>query len=162
LKPKIMLDYPDEVAMLISDLKCYHSEFVILDVMRVFHMSDENDNTEMQKIISVLNDIQDKTGAAICLIHHDNKREEASLTERARGASAIAGYAEFICGLRVVDDEQWVREFRCELKAAMPPDKFYWKIVDTENSAIRLDRVDWTPPKVKRGSKREAEDDVPF
>ena len=161
LKPKIMLDYPDEVAALIADLKRYQSEFVILDVMRVLHSADENDNTEMQKVISVLNLIQDATGAAVCLIHHDNKREDATLTERARGASAIAGYAEFICGLRVVDDAEWVREFSCELKAAMAPDKFYWKINDTADNGIKLERVQWTPP-VRNRRKANTETEVPF
>jgi RecA-family ATPase len=162
MKPKIMLDYPDEVAALITELKRYQTEFLILDVMRVLHGSDENDNTEMQKILDTLNGIQEQVGCSICLIHHDNKRVEASLTERARGASAIAGYAEFICGLRVVDEGEWVREFSCELKAAMAPEKFYWKILDTPDDAIKVERVQWTP--LARGRKNAGvrEEEIPF
>jgi len=153
LRPKIMLDYPEDVERLIGDLQRYGTEFLILDVMRVLHGSDENDNTEMQKIIDVLNHIQEKTGASICLIHHDNKREDATLTERARGASAIAGWAEFICGIRVVDEVEWIREFTCELKASMAPDKFYFKILDTADGAIELARVPYEPP--KRGQRKQ-------
>lgn len=153
MRPKVMLDDEPQVVSLIADLKKYQSEFLILDVMRVLHGADENDNTEMQRILSVLNRIQDEVGCSVCLVHHDNKREDATLTERARGASAIAGYAEFICGLRVVDEDEWVREFCCELKAAMPPDKFYWKIFDTEDDAIKVERVEWTPP--TRGRKKK-------
>jgi AAA domain/CHC2 zinc finger len=146
VKPKIMLDDPGEVKTLIDDLKSYQSEFLIFDVMRVLHGAEENDNTEMQKIIDVLNTIQDKCGCSICLIHHDNKREDASLTERIRGASAIAGYAEFICGIRVVDQEEHVRQFECELKASIAPDRFYWKINDMADGGIKLERTTWTPP----------------
>lgn len=153
LKPKIMLDYPEDVAALVADLKRYQTEFLILDVMRVLHSAEENDNTEMQKIIDVLNGIQAETGASVCLIHHDNKREDATLTERARGASAIAGWAEFICGIRVVDDVDWVREFQCELKAAMAPSNFYWKIIDTADGGIELARTHWEPPQRKRNGK---------
>lgn len=163
LKPKIMLDYPDDVTALISDLKRYETEFLILDVMRVLHGSEENDNTEMQKIIDVLNHIQSETGASICLIHHDNKRDDASLTERARGASAIAGWAEFICGIKIVDEVEWIREFTCELKAAMAPEKFHYKILDTPEDAIKLERVPWTPP--ARGSRKHKDveqQDPPF
>jgi len=159
LRPKIMLDYPEDVQKLVEDLKRYETEFLILDVMRVLHASDENDNTEMQKIIDVLNHIQEDTGASICLIHHDNKREDATLTERARGASAISGWAEFICGIRVVDEVDWVREFTCELKASMAPDKFYFRIADTSEGGIELVRTEYERPQ-KRG-KRETSD-VPF
>ena len=156
LKRKMMLDSPDDVTALVNDLKRYGTEFLILDVMRVLHGSEENDNTEMQKIIDVLNSIQDQTGAAICLVHHDNKREDASLTERARGASAIAGWAEFIAGIRVVDEVNATREFVCELKAAMAPDKFYFRIIDTPDSHVELARIPWTPPARNGRHKKES------
>lgn len=162
LRPKIMLDYAEDVDKLVADLKRYETEFLILDVMRVLHGSDENDNTEMQKIIDVLNHIQEETKASICLIHHDNKREDATLTERARGASAIAGWAEFICGIRVIDDSEWVREFTCELKASMAPDKFYFKIIDTADGGIELSRVQYEPPKRGRKSGTKTESETPF
>jgi 5S rRNA maturation endonuclease (ribonuclease M5) len=156
LKPKIMLDYPDDVAALVADLKRYQTEFLVLDVMRVLHSAEENDNTEMQKVIDVLNHIQSETGASICLIHHDNKRDDATLTERARGASAIAGWAEFICGIRVVDETDWTRQFECELKAAMAPERFYFRIMDTQGGGIELGRVQWESPK-KTKSKQEVQ-----
>lgn len=153
LKPKIMLDYPDDVAVLIADLKRYQAEFIILDVMRVLHGAEENDNTEMQKVIDVLNHIQTETGASICLIHHENKRDDVPLTERARGAGAIAGWTEFICGIRVVDKSDWTREFECELKATVAPNNFYYRIIDTAEDGIELARVNWEPPKRSRGQK---------
>jgi 5S rRNA maturation endonuclease (ribonuclease M5) len=159
LKPKIMLDYPDDVVALIGDLKRYQTEFLILDVMRVLHSAEENDNTEMQKVIDILNHIQAETGACICLIHHDNKREDATLTERARGASAIAGWAEFICGIRIAEDVEWTREFECELKAAPAPQKFYFRILDTMNGGVEIVRVAWEPPKKGRAAKGA---EVPF
>src|SRR5208337_4004768 len=146
LKPKFMLDDPTEVNDLILDLKRYQSEFLILDVMRVLHGADENDNTEMQKVIDVLNRIQEETGCSIELIHHTNKREDATLTESARGAGSIAGWCEFVCGIKVVDEADWTRDFVCELKAAMSPDRFYWRIIDTPDDGISLTRVNWTPP----------------
>lgn len=156
MHPKFTLDNEEKVEALISDLKKSRTEFLILDVMRVLHSFDENDNNEMQKVIDTLNRIQEQCGCSICLIHHDNKREDASLTERARGASAIAGYAEFIFGIRVVDEEEHVREFNCELKAAMAPDKFHFKILDTADDGITLDRVTWTPKNKRAKGKADA------
>lgn len=150
VKPKIMLDYPEDVAALIEDLKRYKTEFLIMDVMRVLHAQDENDNTEMQRVIDVLNHINEQTGASICLIHHDNKRTEGSLTERARGASAISGWAEFICHIEVVEEADWTRQFACDVKASEPPPKFYWRIVDTADRGVELARVNYEPPKRSR------------
>jgi hypothetical protein len=164
LRPKFVLDDPNEVKNLVTDLKRYQTEFLILDVMRVLHSSDENDNTEIQKIVDVLNGIQQDVGCSICMIHHHNKKDDVPLTERARGASAIAGYAEFICGIGLTDADEKVREFECELKASIAPDMFYWRITDTAEDGIKLERTDWTPPQRKRSSQSSstATKDIPF
>jgi hypothetical protein len=143
--PKIMLDYPDDVAILIGNLKKQRTEFLILDVMRVLHGSEENDNTEMQKIINVLNHIAEEVGCSICLVHHSSKSEALSVTQNARGASAIFGWAEFAIGISVADEETWTRGFAAEVKVAMAPRPFCWRIVDTLGGGLRLDRVEYTP-----------------
>jgi putative DNA primase/helicase len=161
MTPKIMLDCPEDVAALIADLKRQQSEFIILDVMRVMHGAEENDNTEMQKIVDALNRIQDSTGCPICLLHHTNKDKDASLTESARGAGAIAGWGEFVMGVRVEDEIEWVREFLCEIKADLPPERFFWKILNTADGGTKLERVEYAPS--TRGRKRnEVNDNTPF
>lgn len=169
MRPRFMLDNEDEVKVLITDLKRYQTEFLILDVMRVLHEAEENDPTEMQKIVSVLNRIQDETGCSICTVHHEKKghTEDLTLTERARGASSIGGYAEFICGISLVDRATWTRDFEYDLKADVPSDKFYWRILDTAENNISLERAEWSPPERKSRKKREAvgdntEQEIPF
>jgi hypothetical protein len=162
MSPKIMLDNPTEVDGLIADLKRYQSEFLILDVMRVMHGVEENDNTQMQKIIDTLNRIQDNAGCSICLLHHTNKDRDASLTESARGAGAIAGWGEFVLGVRVEDEIEWVREFLCEIKADSPPERFYWKITNTPEGGTKLERVEYTPPSNRRKRNNEVNFDTPF
>lgn len=152
MTPKIMLDCPEDVAALITDLKRQQSELLILDVFRVIHGAEENNNTDMQKVIDTLNRIQDNAGCSICLLHHTNKDRDASLTESARGAGAIAGWGEYVLGVRVEDETEWVREFLCEIKADLPPEKFYWKIMNTAEGGTKLERVDYIPP--SNGKKR--------
>jgi putative DNA primase/helicase len=144
LRPRVMLDNPEDIVKLISDLKCHQSEFLILDVFRVLHGVDENDSTLMQKlVIDPVNRIQDAVGCAVCLIHHTNKQADTTLTESIRGASAIAGFAEFVIGVRIEEEESWTREFLCELKASTPPEKFFFRILDTPENGIKLERVEW-------------------
>jgi RecA-family ATPase len=159
-----MLDYPEDCARLIADLKSHGSEFLILDVMRVLHGAEENDPSEMQKIINELNKIQEGFGGGICLIHHSRKNGdgEDSLTESARGASSIAGWAEFVCGVGMVDEEEHIRIFRAELKAAEPPPICYFKILDTADAGVKLERVEYTPPSNRGRKRNETNADVPF
>lgn len=154
--PDMKIDDPDMLAALMRDLDKAKTEFLILDVFRKLHSAEENDNTEMQKVIDCVSQIQEKVGCQIAIIHHDNKREDATLTERARGASAIAGFAEWIIGLKVVNPEapkhEWVREMEIEIKAALPPDNFHYVIKDQTppKTGICLERVYWEPPKKNR------------
>jgi 5S rRNA maturation endonuclease (ribonuclease M5) len=165
LKPKIMLDYPDDVTALIADLKRYQSEFLILDVMRVLHAGDENDNNDMQKVVNTMNRIQGDTGVSICLIHHESKNNlpGTRLTERVRGGSAIAGWLEWVVGITQMEDQMpWTRKFECELKIAEPVDPFYWRIIRGADDSTELARVSWEPPKNGWRRHEDAKSDAPF
>lgn len=159
--PTMKLDDPDLLSKLLRDLEKVKTEFLILDVFRKLHDAEENDNTEMQKVMDIVTSIQEKVGCQICLVHHDNKREDATLTERLRGASAIAGFAEWVLGMKVVNPEapkhEWVREMEVEIKAALPPDNFHFQIKDAvpPKVGICLERVFWEPPKKNRGKKAD-------
>jgi RecA-family ATPase len=165
LKPKVMLDYPDDVAMLVTDLKRYQTEFLILDVMRVLHGGDENDNNVMQKVVDSMNRIQGETGVSICLVHHESKNQTPGtrLTERVRGGSAIAGWFEWVIGITQMEDEApWTRKFECELKIAEPVDPFYWRIIRGPDDSTELARVEWTPPKNGRRKHDGVKEEAPF
>lgn len=161
--PRLMIDEPGDMRQLIAGIEKRRIEFLILDVFRRIHSADENDPNEMQHIIDVVCDIQAKTGAQVCLVHHKRKESGdrgvvSSLTDSARGSSVIAGYAEWICGLKVVNPEaakhEWVREVEVELKAAIAPDRWYCQFIDQpgENAGISVERVFWSPP--KKGKKK--------
>jgi hypothetical protein len=81
-----------------------------------------------------------------------------ALTEMTRGASAIAGWCEWIAGIAVVDKDEWVRSMEIELKGAESPKKFYWKIEDdgaAGETFIRLSKMDdsYEPPKKSKKRK---------
>jgi len=155
---RLMLDDPDDMTKLLHGLEKCKAEFLVLDVLRRLHDADENDGSEMSRIIETVCGIQEKVGCQILVIHHDNKREDATLTERIRGSSAIAGFAEFVIGLKVVNPQEpkhdWVREVEVEIKAALPPDNFFMRYVDmpAPGNGLSVERVHWEPP--KRGKKK--------
>ena len=158
-QPGVMLDRSEDVSSLIAQLKKKKIEFLILDVMRVFHSAEENDSTDMQtKVINPLNRIAEEVGCSICMIHHSAKDESLSVSRNARGSSGIFGWAEFAIGIRIADEGMRVRQFECQIKAADAPQSFYWQALDMPGGALKLERSDWTPPKRRRGKDAETQE----
>ena len=118
---ELMLDNEEQVSELMDALKQRQIEFAIFDVFNVLHAADENDNTEMRRVLRQLSKIQAEVGCAIGVVHHFNKAEQGSMTQRLRGSSAIAGWAEWLIGISMADEEQKIRRMEFELKAAQPP-----------------------------------------
>jgi replicative DNA helicase len=139
--PSFMLDNEQEVRNLVAALRERKIEFVILDVLNVLHRSDENDNTQMAEVLRKAKRIQDETGAALGIIHHFNKSDSSTrITRRLRGASAIAGFAEWVIGISMADEENGIRKMEFELKAGAPPDPVYF-VMDGQEGNVRVKRI---------------------
>jgi hypothetical protein len=137
----LMLDNEREMDELIGAVKERKIEFVLLDVFNVLHSADENDNTQMAAVLRRVRRIQDRTGAAIGIIHHYSKAEgQGRITQRLRGASAIAGFAEWIIGLRLVNEDGQIRQMEFELKAGASPAPINF-CIDSSDNKLKLRRV---------------------
>jgi RecA-family ATPase len=140
------LDDDENVVRTIADIKRHQLEFVVLDVLDRMHSSDENDNREMAKVIAQIVRIEEETGASIGIIHHLSKSNDGNITQRLRGAGAIAGFAQWLIECHIHDEEKKVRQMQFEVKAACPPDPIYWQIDEDKMAGIiRLGRVDYEP-----------------
>ena len=139
--PSFMLDNDGEVRNLIAALRERKIEFCILDVLNVLHRADENDNSQMADVLRKAKRIQDETGAALGIIHHFNKSDAATrITRRLRGASAIAGFAEWVIGISMADEENGIRKMEFELKAGAAPDPIYF-VMDGQEGSVRVKRI---------------------
>lgn len=155
--PSFRLDESELFAPMIAELKAVQPEFAILDVFNILHGADENDNTEMRRILEEVNRLQREVGCAIGLVHHFNKNAEGSLTQRLRGAGAIGGWAEWLIGVEAQD--QFVRKMQFEIKAAQPPEPLHFRISGEDfDNWKRIERTDWLPEKA--GAKRSRVEDL--
>lgn len=146
------IDVEELFAPMVAELKAARTEFVILDVFNRLHSEDENDNTDMRKVLDHLDRLQREVGCGIAVVHHYNKSGDGTLTQRLRGAGAIAGWAEWMIGLDRVDDK--IRKMQFDIKAAESPDPLYFRISGEDfDNWKRVERTDWVP--VTRRSKVE-------
>jgi hypothetical protein len=152
--PAFRLDESELFGPMIAELKTVQPEFVILDVFNILHGADENDNTEMRKVLEELNRLHREVGCAVGVIHHFNKNSEGGLTQRLRGAGTIAGWAEWLIGVEAADEH--VRKIQFELKAAQAPEPTHYRITGEDyDNWKRIERTDWAPT-----AKRSKIDDL--
>lgn len=139
----LMLDNKIELQELIDNLKLLRSQIVFLDVFNVMHAAEENDNTEMRKVLNQVTRIQNEVGCSVFLVHHFNKgNPDDPLTQRLRGAGAQAGFAEVVIGIRYADRKDKTRKAEFELKAGESPAPVYYQIQsENDNNISRLARL---------------------
>ena len=157
--PVFKLDVPEQLTEMMSALKVLKPDVVILDVLNILHGSDENDNTEMRKVLDHANLISTEVQCSLCVLHHFNKdSKNTRLTQRIRGAGAMAGWVEYVVGIHRTSDDtedpgRWA-EF--ELKAASAPSKVYFTIRSDEVGTRTTIEVE--PPPIKHTRKARKKD----
>jgi len=153
----LMLDDVEQLAALIAAMQEKRIEFCILDVLNVLHDADENDNTEMRRVLARVSQIRKEVGCQVCIVHHSVKDwdETKTLSQLARGSSAISGFAEFIVGIRMVDETTQTRQMQFETKSSEPMPSFYWRMRDLSLSGgVVLERDPNYQPAAKRPVSR--------
>ncbi|MEI7996721.1 MAG: helicase RepA family protein [Methylococcaceae bacterium] len=80
---------------------CQGTRLIVLDTLSRIHQRDENSNGDMAVLISVLEYVAARTGAAVLFLHHVNKGSamagQTDQQQAARGASALVDNARW-CG----------------------------------------------------------------
>ena len=131
----LLIDNPEHVDEIIHSLLHHKIQFAIFDVLNILHEADENDNTEMRKVMNKFSYIQAKTGCSIAVVHHLGKID-GKWVRRLRGASSIHGWVEWLIGVSEAVPEARIRKMEFELKAAEAPDPVYYKIVSEKGSNL--------------------------
>jgi hypothetical protein len=129
--PQFKLDNPEQFNEMLVALKQFGPEIVFLDVLNIMHTSEENDNTQMRKVLDKADELGKELSCSISVLHHFNKETKARLTERIRGASSMSGWVEWVIGLhkdKEEDDEDTLRWAEFDLKASSPPNHLYFHI----------------------------------
>jgi hypothetical protein len=138
--PQLMIDDEAQLRELLDALAVFQPEFTFFDVFNVIHTAEENDNTEMRTVLRKLSLIQEEIKCGIGLVHHYGKSQDRTMTQRLRGASAIAGWMEWLIGISMHDEANKIRKMEFELKAAEPPAPILYHIVSgTGIARLQLD-----------------------
>lgn len=97
-------------------------KLLMMDPFVGVHEVNENDNMQINKVVDCFRRITDRTGCAICLVHHARKggglRGDA---DKSRGASALINACRVAHDISVMDDNE-------ADKFGIPPNKRYWYI----------------------------------
>jgi len=155
-KQTLFLDNPPDLRLLINNLKRLKCEFAIFDVLNVLHTKDENDNSEMRKVMSSVDLIRNEVGCQVMILHHAKQaaRENNDIVDASRGASAVQGFAEFKWRIKTEDEDEGLRSIRFKVKSGFAHKPIFFKIIDQPNGGVTLERQE--PPQKEAKKKRAA------
>jgi RecA-family ATPase len=125
--PQFFLDDDSCMGPVSEELEEFRPDFLFIDVLKVVHSADENDNTSMNRVMQRVTGLTTRLNCSACIIHHEGYAGRGgSLKQRARGASSIGGWPEWVLAMSIKnpDDPQreWVRRISFESKAAASHD----------------------------------------
>lgn len=122
----------DEMAMW---LRAENIEFCIIDVLARLHFGKENSADDMTKVMLKFDELAEKSGAQVCVIHHSNAAGEG------RGSSAIDGWADYIFRMESDIDDDSLKKLSVRTKASghvIPKMMKYRQSEDLTESRIEL------------------------
>lgn len=104
---------PDEAADISADIQALVAErglqdvsCIVLDTYRRTLAGDENSNQDAQAYVSACDDLRDKLGCAVVVVHHSLRTGKANQTEiRMTGASSLHASCDCQIALRTTTDD---------------------------------------------------------
>ena len=97
------LDDPADELLLENEIRGFGAGLVIFDALADLMEGDENSKQDTQPIFCALRRLAERTGAALCIIHHANKMGGY------RGSSAIKGAVDLMVQVTSEDGSEFVK-----------------------------------------------------
>lgn len=103
------LSNPDHLDIVAKEAINHRADLIVIDTLAAaFALSNENDNSEAERVVvKPLKELSRKTGAAVLVIHHIGKAGETgdrSKLYAGRGASAFAAAARLVMNMEPMKD----------------------------------------------------------
>jgi len=136
----------------------YKPDFIILDPLRNVHTLDEDNATEMTKLLTFLREINKKHLCSILLVCHNKKSSNANsndLGSQVRGSNALLGWRDVALFLKEEKDKTIkVTLYNRDILSAKP---FFFelKIEENKNGNISKAYLEVTTPDQKVNEKRQ-------
>jgi len=110
-------------------------EFCVVDVLNRLHDQEENSSGDMTKVMQAFDELAERGGCQVCVIHHTNKGGGV------KGSTSIEGWADWIARLEQSAEQQEVKtlSLRTKLSGTVAPRTIrYWQSADQRQSSIQL------------------------
>ena len=135
-KKGLNLNRTKDFDLIRGKIENHQSEFVMIDPMYRFHSGDENKSSEMKNFFSQTDQLTEKCGVAVILVHHFGKPTEFERegAQMLRGSSTIFDYGDSYLSLKRQSRNK-PKEYitiAFELRNAEDPDSLYlWRNPET-------------------------------
>jgi KaiC/GvpD/RAD55 family RecA-like ATPase len=141
---------------LLNDMTVLKPALIVFDTLAYMVAAaslDENSNSDMSKLVSAFNRIQQATGATVLILHHATKDGRWE-----RGAGALRGACDMIVEVSNADSFITVSCSKSKDAAAFKPKRLQLVPVEGSDSAVLIpsDQVTWRADSKLSDNEREA------
>jgi len=140
---------PKDMARILWLIRRTKAEVVIIDPISCYHHADENNNSEMRKFLSAIDQIKGKTGAAVVLVHHFSKSTDKKGKHRIRGATTISDWADTVVELSAGSPANQLKAKFLKLRNGAPLQDIHLKRNENFIHEVVEDKAKCPPEKVK-------------
>ena len=150
------LDTPAGQEYLMKAMTAVEPEVLIIDPLYKVMMGEENDTTDVRKILDFLDTLIEAFNCSVVLIHHPGK----DLKKRARGSSVLEGWVDSLIEMKRTTDEE-KPELRVKFTprllrhAELPPEPFLASMVDFEFEIEETEPIQTVESKIRAMGDRQ-------
>jgi hypothetical protein len=116
-------------------LRAGEVEFTVIDVLNRIHSQQENSSDDMTRVMQRFDELAEKSGSQICVIHHTSK------SGGIKGSTSIEAWADYVCRLEPDVGDESIKKLLLKTKsisAVEPRFMRYWQSPDESRSQIKL------------------------
>jgi KaiC/GvpD/RAD55 family RecA-like ATPase len=131
------IDRPQDLEEMAGWLKSEGVEFCVIDVLNRLHDQQENHSDDMTRVMQRFDELAQRAGCQVCVIHHTNKAGGV------KGSTAIEGWADYVVRLEQSPEDESVKRLFIKTKSSgtIPARTIrYWQSEDQSESRIGLVR----------------------
>ena len=129
------IDVQQDLDEMAEWLRAGEIEFTVIDVLNRLHSQQENSSDDMTRVMQRFDELAEKSGSQICVIHHTSKAGGI------KGSTAIEAWADYVCRLEPDPCDESVKKLLLKTKsvsAVEPRFMQYWQSPDESMSRIKL------------------------
>jgi hypothetical protein len=159
--PAMRLDLEHDQLRLVDTVELVRPSIVLIDPLRRIHAADENNATDMARLLSFFRALQRSFNTAVIIVHHIIKRTTSRAGQSLRGSTDLWAWTDSCAYLSRKNDHDTQVTVTLEHRAAPAPQPLAMALISKpDESQTHLELLDPTPANPQHTTPRSLSERV--